>query len=347
MTSYLLFFILTFFVTSSVTGLAFAEEEILIASWNMLRYSDAKASYDEHREAIVSILLGGNYDKEGEPGRNYDIIFLQEIVSNGRPIKILCQDLEIYNYTCKSSPQIKGDGTRPELYTVIYKNNLKVTVQDTREHDVSPTILQGEDYFQNQMVRPPMKAIVTLEDGTEFIVFNNHIKPSAVPEELEVLQEKIEAQLDIDSQNIIVLGDLNAGGSTLSGGFENFDYLFNGNDGWNNIFSDNEHTTFAKKTKSYDRMIATESIYQYYTGEKGIIGNFSNGDSFGEKDWGGRGLISDHKLIWAEFSIPSPVSEDSTEIYLTPKELEDLSIVGVISVVISGIVYEIKVRRET
>ena len=102
-----------------------------------------------------------------------------------------------------------------------------------------------------------------------------------------------------------------------------------------------------KKTKSYDRMIATESIYQYYTGEKGIIGNFSNGDSFGEKDWGGRGLISDHKLIWAEFSIPSPVSEDSTEIYLTPKELEDLSIVGVISVVISGIVYEIKVRRET
>lgn len=305
MTSYILFFVLASFVIFSTIDVAFADSEILIASWNMLRYSDAKAGYDEHREAIVSILLGSNYNENGEPNRDYDIIFLQEIVSNGRPIKILCQDLQIYNYTCKSSPQIKGDGTNPESYSVIYKNNLKVTVEDTRDHDVTPTISQGEDYSENQMVRPPMKAIVTLEDGTEFIVFNNHIKPSVVPEELEVLQEKIELELDVDYENIIVLGDLNAGGSTLPGGFTNYDYLFNEYDGWTNVFLDNEHTTFASKTKSYDRIIATDSIYQYYTGEKGIIGYFPNGDSFGEKDWGGRGLISDHKLIWAKFNIIS------------------------------------------
>lgn len=303
-----LFFIFSLFLFGITNyDLAFAQEEtdILIASWNMLRYSDAKVSYDEHREAIVSILLGSNYDKEGEPRQNYDVIFLQEIVSNGRPIKVLCQDLQIYNYTCKSSPQIKGEGTRPESYSVIYKNNLTVTIEDTRKYDVTPTIRQGEDYSQNQMVRPPMKATVTLEDGTEFIVFNNHIKPSAVPEELEILQEKIEGKLDIDYENILVLGDLNAGGSYLSGGFAKYDDLFNEYNGWNNVFSDNEHTTFAKESRSYDRMIVTENMYQFYTGEKGIIGYFPDGESFGEKEWGGRGLISDHKLIWAEFSIVS------------------------------------------
>jgi len=48
-------------------------------------------------------------------------------------------------------------------------------------------------------------------------------------------------------------------------------------------------------------------MYPYYARESGIIGNFSDGQPFGERNPPYRSdgyVISDHKLIWAKFNLP-------------------------------------------
>lgn len=327
--------------------LLFAQEdtEILIASWNMLLYSEDRALDDENRKDVAEILLGRNYDGQNEPGRDYDIIFVQEILSNGTSLDILCEDLEAYYYECKTTPEIRGDGTRPETYGVIYKDYLDVEIQDTRNDDVTPTIKQGQDYRNNEMVRPPMKAIVTVGDKFQFTVYNNHIKPSdstnkkMTEDELRVLQRAINYVPDSNSaENIVVLGDLNAGGTYLKKGLDGYPDLFKPEGGWYSLFTNSDHTTFAKEKRPYDRIIVNDNMYQYHTGERGIIKNLTNGDSFGYPNPGyyaGDYRISDHGLIFAEFRIP--ISELAIDKFETNNS--DY-LYGMLAVILAAIGYE-------
>ena len=336
------------FIMSINYNFVFAEEqEILIASWNMLLYSENRAFDEENRQKVIEILLGRNYDYEDEPNRDYDIIFVQEILSNGTSMDVLCKDLRVYDYECKTTPEIRGEGTRPETYGVIHKNTLNVIIEDTSNENTVPLIFQGQDYTKNEMVRPPMKATITLENGFQITVFNNHIKPSnsthknMTENELRVLQRAINYEPSNDEENIMVLGDLNAGGTYLKKGIDSYHDLFKPDLGWHSIFSNSDHTTFAQSTRSYDKIIVSDDLYSYYTGEYGIIGYLPDGDSFGYPTPGYRAgdyRMSDHKLIYAAFQVPD------TELEFTELDSSNYAY-GSLTAVLGAIFYEMYISR--
>ncbi|MBA4718039.1 MAG: hypothetical protein HRO68_02635 [Nitrosopumilus sp.] len=235
-----------------------------------------------------------------------------------------------------------GDGTRSESYGVIYKDDIQVQVVDTNNSTEAHNIPQGMDYDNDQMVRPPMEAKITIGEF-EFFVYNNHIKPSTIasnfetPKEIENLETWINRFHEVSNTNILVLGDLNADGVAIKhdsekscgprymkGGFDNYPNLF-GKSNWTHVFSFNDITNFAENPCSYDKIIPNSKMNEFFD-DHGIIGEFPESLEISnppdDNEFGtpfkldGEKRISDHRLIWAKFNIPSStvISPDSDEL---------------------------------
>ena len=328
--------IVAFFVFNlPFTVFAQTQNEFLIASWNLLNFGQSRADAAENLQVMAQIMTGSNYP---EVGRDYDLIFVQELKSNGIAFDNLCNDyLSELEYSCLKTPQLSGTGSNSESYGVIFKNSIEVTIEDTNNESVSPNISQGENTSAGEMVRPPMKATVTLPNGLKFVVYNNHIKPGdpETANELSALQNTINNYHGVSTEDrIIVVGDLNADGKPLYhpdgtrcgsqylvGGFENHPGLFD-SPNWQRIFSNSNYTNFASNPCAYDKIIPNQNMALLFTGDYGIIGTLPDGTLFGRyPDSGftaGGKYISDHKLIWAEFyyilpSVFSPPTEDETD----------------------------------
>jgi len=304
--------------------------EFLIASWNLLNFGQSRADVDENLQVMAEIMTGSNYP---EVGRNYELIFVQELKSDGLAFDNLCNNYLVeLDYRCLKTPQLSGSGSNSESYGVIFKNSIEIIIEDTSDETVFPHIPQGEDTTAGEMVRPPMKATVTLPNGLKFVVYNNHIKPGdpETANELFVLQNAINNYHRVTTEDrIIVLGDLNADGKPayhpdgtrcgsqyLVGGFENHPGLFD-SPSWYRIFSNSNYTNFASPC-AYDKIIPNQNMGLLFTGDYGIVGTLPDGTSFGRyPDPGfkaGEKHISDHKLIWAEFSyVTPPVGGEETE----------------------------------
>ncbi|MBA4718038.1 MAG: hypothetical protein HRO68_02630 [Nitrosopumilus sp.] len=80
------------------------EEEIIIASWNLLTFGKTSLQTDEKFRVMAAILNGSNYPDE--VGKQYDLIFVQELLSDGEAFDKLCQDyLGLMDYQCKKTFQ--------------------------------------------------------------------------------------------------------------------------------------------------------------------------------------------------------------------------------------------------
>ncbi len=336
------FSIFTISVLSFDYAYADDEKEILIASWNLFTFGKTTSQTDEKFRALSEILDGSNYPSVD---RHYDLIFVQELLSNGEAFDTLCQDyLSAMDYLCKKTDPVRGEGTRLESYGVIYKNTIDVQVVDTNHPNVEHNIPQGMKYDDGTMVRPPMEAKVTIGDF-EFFVYNNHIKPSTArsnyetPEEIENLEDAIYRFHEVSDTNILVLGDLNADGAPtkhdtgkacgtryMKGGFDNYPNLFS-EPNWAHVFTFNDITNFAGSPCSYDKIIPNTEMHQFYD-KHGIIGEFPESllsDSSiinnppADKEFGspyklnGEKLISDHRLIWAKFIIPTSMDTGNSD----------------------------------
>jgi len=310
-------------------GLIFAQEdtEILIASWNLLQFGRTRASSDDNIAVIADIMTGSLHEK---PGKDFDLIFVQEIQSSGMALEKLCDDyMENLNYTCEWTEQF-GQDANYEAYGVIYKNHLNVTVENTSLEGVNPGIVQGKERDRGHMIRPPMKATVTIGDF-QFYVYNNHIKPDKTLTlmELENLEDAINDHHGIPTDDkIIVLGDLNAACKYLPGGIENYENLFDEPE-WNNIFSDDDITNFTPNGEcGYDKIIINAAMNQSFT----VVFNTIDIDPNSRERFGStldepflidEQRISDHQLIWAKFDMardPAFIEvppEDSTAAIVT------------------------------
>jgi hypothetical protein len=317
------------------------EQEFLIASWNLLNFGQSRANVDENLQTMTNIMTGSNYS---EVGRNYDLIFVQELRSNGVAFDNLCNDyLADLDYSCLKTSQLSGAGSNSESYGVIFKNSVEVSIEDTSNETTLPHIPQGEDSTADEMVRPPMKATVTLPSGLKFVVYNNHIEPGDpdTTDELFVLQDAIDNFHGSQTEDkIIVLGDLNADGKPtphhdgticgsqyLVGGFENHPGLFDAPN-WRRIFTNSNYTNFADNPCAYDKIIPNHNMGLLFTGNYGIIGTLPDGTSFGRYPEpgfkAGDKHISDHKLIWAEFRYAADVVDvDETEDEVTDGAEDD------------------------
>ncbi len=196
---------------------------------------------------------------------NYDIIFIQEIRdAEGTAFESLCVLLK--EYDCNISSRT-GRTSSKEQYGIIYKKGIKL--EELKDYNPSP---------ENQWERPPIKAEFDI-NGYYLIAYNIHTKPSDVPNELSAL----EAIIDVNG-NIVILGDLNA----------DCDYYNNEKEThfeeWKWLIKDNEDTTTGNTNCAYDRIIINKEAEEEFI-------------SYGIDNQGINKEISDHYLVWAEFSI--------------------------------------------
>lgn len=231
----------------------FSGDKIKIANWNLQIFGESKAS----DSALMQIYV----DKID----NYDIIFVQEIRdSSGTAFQKLCSQLK--NYSCLSSSRA-GRSNSKEQYGLIYKKGINITSFT----DYNPD-------SQDRWERPPINVLFNA-NGYSFRVYNIHIKPEDVQNELKNLENIVE-----DYGNVIVLGDLNADCSYYNNEKQNeFD-------SWNWIISDTDDTTTAKSSCAYDRIIlnsdAKQEFISYGIDKKEITNS-----------------VSDHYLVWVEMKI--------------------------------------------
>jgi endonuclease/exonuclease/phosphatase family metal-dependent hydrolase len=224
-----------------------AENILFIANWNLQIFGDKKAE-----NSTLMELYAGTISK-------YDIIFLQELRdADNNSFKTLCNMLPEYNCLISSRA---GRSSSKEQYGVIYLDRFNVSLID-----YNPDV-------QDRWERPPIKVILTFKNYSVSI-YNTHIKPNETTKELKNLETMIMEE-KTSSENIIILGDLNA----------DCDYMpepvFKD---WKWIIKDNDDTTATGSNCAYDRIIMNANAYrEYYS--YGIYKNTSK-------------EASDHYLIW-------------------------------------------------
>ncbi len=226
--------------------------KIKIGNWNLQIFGNTKASNDDLMNTYSSII------------DNYDIIFIQEIRNiDQTAFPKLCDLLP--DYDCRASSRA-GRSSSKEQYGVIYKKDIEIQSWN----DFNPD-------SQDRWERPPLEVTFDI-DGYELIVYNIHIKPSDVENEINYLEEVVE-----DNRNVIVLGDLNLDCSYddgMNGDFED----------WNYLIEDDEDTTVSSSDCAYDRIILNDDVYEKYEDD----GIYTSGIS---ED------VSDHYLVWVEIEV--------------------------------------------
>ncbi|MBU2053200.1 MAG: endonuclease/exonuclease/phosphatase family protein, partial [Nanoarchaeota archaeon] len=222
-------------------------DTIKIANWNLQIFGPTKASNMHLMQTYVSII------------DDYDIIFIQEIRDNSRTsFSRLCS--MIMNYSCMSSSRA-GRTSNQEQYGIIYKNRINITSFS----DYNPD-------FRDRWERPPIEVVFDI-NGKSLTVYNIHLKPEDVENEMNYLEEVVE-----DRGEVIVLGDLNLDCNYDDGSRGDFET-------WNYLITDDDDTTSSSTHCAYDRIIlnnnAFEEVKDYGIHKKGITSE-----------------ASDHYLVW-------------------------------------------------
>ena len=227
-------------------------ETVKIANWNLQVFGKSKASNQELMDFYASTI------------DDYDIIFVQEIRdSDGESFASLCSMLLDYN--CEISSRA-GRSTSKEQYGVVYKEDIQI--EKFKDHNPDD---------QDRWERPPIEVTFDI-NGYELKVYNIHIKPDDVEQELSYLEQMIS-----NEGNLMVLGDLNADCKYYNPEDKGFD-------GWEWVITDEEDTTSSATDCAYDRIILNEDAYKEYVSH----GIFKEGIT---KE------ISDHYLVWVELRI--------------------------------------------
>ena len=146
---------------------------------------------------------------------------------------------------------------------MIYKKGISITTKDFN--------IDSLDRWE----RPPWQANI-ISNNTTVTVFNIHIKPSDVSNEMTYLESLINDPINPMAENVIVMGDLNADCSYYNNAEET---QF---DSWTWVITDVVDTTVSNTDCAYDRVIMNFDFKGY-----GIYKEITPD-------------MSDHYLIWVE-----------------------------------------------
>jgi endonuclease/exonuclease/phosphatase family metal-dependent hydrolase len=259
-----------------------AEEEpeppgsrIRVYSFNIQNFGAAKMARPELAAVLADIVSKA------------DIAAIQEVRSaNAAPVEQFMALLP-ENYARVLGPR-EGRSSSKEQFWIIY-NTEKLTVL------AEETWPDSEDKFE----RNPLAVYFQTADKFDFILINNHIRPSDAAAEIGALPETAEYFRGLwQEPDMLILGDLNADGlyydETLLA--ETFP-----GDSWKIIITNDLDTTVAAGDNTYDRIIISSSALEDYTGNHGVIrfDDLCALDEYGITP----GDLSDHYPVWAEFFI--------------------------------------------
>ncbi|GHU03180.1 deoxyribonuclease [Spirochaetia bacterium] len=273
--------VLSAFLSLSVWAEA---EAITIASFNIQIFGVSKMS----KPAVVSILT--------DIVSRYDLAAVQEVRSVSEEPVLSFMALLPPRYSYVLGPR-EGRSSSKEQFWIIYDTE-KLTLLD------SVTWPDPDDIYE----RNPLGVYFKTAGDFDFILIDNHVKPSDTVPEISALPD-VAAYFQTlwHDDDVLIVGDLNADGSYYD---ERLLIEVFPETGYTIIITNEYDTTTAASSNTYDRIIITKSAEDYYTGNFGVL---RYDELF---DFEALGLepknVSDHFPVWAEFSVdragPTPWS---------------------------------------
>ena len=250
-------------------------DAVLVCSFNIQVFGESKMAKREVVEVLARV------------ARKFDIVAIQEVRAKSDEIipsfvRAVNADGSQYHYVI--GPR-EGRTVSKEQYTFVY---------DTRRIEVDASSLGVVPNPSGALHRPPMHVrfrtrIQPAEMAFTFWLVNIHTDPDEVPSELQALSTVFEQMqaLRPDEDDVIVLGDLNAGPPEFSA-FKRIPGI-----GW----AVSGTTTNTRRSKTYDNLVFAQPQTSEYLGTWGVL-DLQN--TFGlplEKAL----EVSDHNPVWAAF----------------------------------------------
>lgn len=257
-----------------------APQTIKIASFNIQMLGQSKLRDAEVMRTLASIV------------RQFDLVAIQEVRSSSDSIlpnflSFINDDTYTYDYLISGR---LGRSSSKEQYAFVY-NFKTVSIIPGNTYVVD----DPEDVFE----REPYVAYFR-SGGFDFKAVNVHLKPEHVSQELSGLSNVIDSLFDsYPEKDILVLGDMNADGA-----YFNEDGLVSALPEWTQLIGNNEDTTVAASSNTYDRIMArAATVNSEYTGNAGV---YRWDAEFGVTDRDFIKKVSDHYPVFAEFRVDLP-----------------------------------------
>ncbi len=252
-------------------------ETITIASWNLKNFGQTKLNDPSRIDVIVDVL------------KAYDITAIQEVqdVSQGlAPALIEKINASGLNYNYVISDRVGR--TRMEQYLVVYNDDVIDFIPTTSGYGIEPS-----DEFSREPFYGMFKS-----GNFDFYLMTIHTDPDDVGIEIPALQTAY-THLQGNTPNehdIILLGDFNAKAPGVSAG----SYITMDAVGTipNIIFTINEETN-TRGGRAYDNIIFQGNYTTEYLGHSGVYTFWTTYDLSEDQGF----AISDHKPVWATFSV--------------------------------------------
>ena len=217
------------------------EKPFRIAAFNVRRFGTAKMKDKEVVEVLVNIV------------RQHDIILIQEVVDNtGKSVQELLEAVNAVSgdedpeYAVVLSPRL-GRGNQKEQYAFFYRaGRVEVGVQAMYPDP-------GDLYMREPFLVQFMSRAVSELLSKSFSLLALHTQPSSAAREIDCLVEVVEWARGTDS-NLLILGDLNAGGAYFSGA-DLASCRLRRDEQYHWLIPDHTDTTATATLAAYDRLI--------------------------------------------------------------------------------------------
>jgi endonuclease/exonuclease/phosphatase family metal-dependent hydrolase len=268
-----------------ITGMFYAcvmihADNIKLYSFNIQVYGVSKSAKPEVMAVLADIISGA------------DIVAVQEVRAvDLLPVERMMAMLPArFRYVL--GPR-EGRSQSKEQYWVIYDGD-KFTVLEKAAYP------DPGDKFERNPFAVFFQTNTNNNAGDQafdFILINNHIKPGDAAAEINALRDVITYYQALwHESDVITVGDFNADGSYYNE--KMLARVFPGED-FGIIINNEQDTTTAQSSNTYDRIIITKSAVEDFTGNSGVI-RFD-----GMYDWQALKItpqmVSDHFPVWAEF----------------------------------------------
>eukprot|EP00088_Acartia_fossae_P043967 TRINITY_DN4655_c0_g1_i1.p1 TRINITY_DN4655_c0_g1~~TRINITY_DN4655_c0_g1_i1.p1 ORF type:complete len:469 (-),score=97.58 TRINITY_DN4655_c0_g1_i1:130-1536(-) len=229
----------------SQDGLHVVNKPICIGAFNVQRFGTAKLKDKATLEILVRIV------------REFDILLVQEVVdASGQAIEQLLEEVNKVNdnegnYDVLASPRV-GRSSQKEQYAVFYKTSLVKIKASQIYHD------PGDVFIREPFLVDVCIDIVTPE-AQEFSLICIHTQPKSANVEIDRLVDVQQYVKDLwQTDNIVILGDLNASGPYLKTRDWETNRLRGPTFQW--LIPDHIDTTATNTLAAYDRIIALGPI---------------------------------------------------------------------------------------
>ena len=266
-------FIIFLFVSAAQINIALASPR-RIATFNIQNLGQTKMSQPQVVNTIVSVI------------RAYDIVAVQEIsdAHGDTPTRLLASiNASSPSYGMSLSPRSgmqPDDYTRAEQYAYYYRTDLYELMGSQLYNDFQ------HDYFSRE---PWIARFRHIESGITFILITIHTVPTNTVAEINSLHQVVLSihSLWPEEQNIVLLGDMNAGCNYANQTQLESTDLFSSEYYW--VVPHSADTNLAASVCAYDRVILTEYFRNLYSGRWGVSYSIDK-------------TISDHWPVWFEMN---------------------------------------------